>query len=60
MNIFLLAQRNGPQFDAPPPYEAPTSNWYAAPPPAYQAAPTGYYGWSPPTNVFPDAPPGKF
>ncbi|XP_051175182.1 WW domain-binding protein 2 [Leptopilina boulardi] len=54
-----IAQRNGPQFDAPPPYEAPTSNWYAAPPPAYQAAPTGYYGWSPPTNVFPDAPPAN-
>lgn len=54
----LPAQRNGPSSDAPPPYQPPTSNWYAAPPPAYQAAPTGYYGWVPPTNAFPDMPPG--
>ncbi|XP_058792745.1 WW domain-binding protein 2 isoform X2 [Phymastichus coffea] len=54
-----LAQRNGPDFgqDSPPPYQPPSSNWYAAPPPAYQAAPTGYYGWIPPTNVFPEQPP---
>ncbi|XP_012274445.1 WW domain-binding protein 2 isoform X2 [Orussus abietinus] len=55
-----MAQRNGGTgFDAPPPYQPPTSNWYAAPPPAYQAAPTGYYGWMPPTDVFPDAPPAN-
>lgn len=54
----FVAQRNGPGSDAPPPYQPPTSNWYAAPPPAYQATPTGYYGWVPPTNVFPDMPPG--
>lgn len=54
-----IAQQNGPQSDAPPPYQPPTSNWYAAPPPAYQAAPTGYYGWNPPTNAFPDEPPAN-
>ncbi|XP_043251283.1 WW domain-binding protein 2 isoform X1 [Colletes gigas] len=54
-----MAQRNGPASDAPPPYQPPTSNWYAAPPPAYQAATTGYYGWVPPTNVFPDMPPAN-
>ncbi|XP_053973165.1 WW domain-binding protein 2 isoform X1 [Hylaeus anthracinus] len=54
-----IAQRNGPGADAPPPYQPPTSSWYAAPPPAYQAAPTGYYGWVPPTNVFPDMPPAN-
>ncbi|KAK0098829.1 hypothetical protein PV326_002460 [Microctonus aethiopoides] len=54
-----LASRNGPAFDAPPPYQPPTSDWYAAPPPAYQAAPQGYYGWIPPTNVFPDVPPAN-
>ncbi|KOC60056.1 WW domain-binding protein 2 [Habropoda laboriosa] len=54
-----MAQRNGPANDAPPPYQPPMSNWYAAPPPAYQAAPTGYYGWVPPTNVFPDMPPAN-
>ncbi|KAK0163648.1 hypothetical protein PV327_007310 [Microctonus hyperodae] len=54
-----LASRNGPAFDAPPPYQPPTSDWYAAPPPAYQAAPQGYYGWVPPTNVFPDVPPAN-
>ncbi|XP_076656318.1 WW domain binding protein 2 isoform X1 [Halictus rubicundus] len=53
-----VAQRNGPGYNAPPPYEPPTSNWYAAPPPAYQAPP-GYYGWVPPTNVFPDMPPAN-
>lgn len=56
--FFFLASRNGPAFDAPPPYQPPTSDWYAAPPPAYQAAPQGYYGWIPPTNVFPEVPPG--
>ncbi|XP_076682654.1 WW domain binding protein 2 isoform X1 [Andrena cerasifolii] len=55
----VMAQRNGPSSDAPPPYQPPTSNWYAAPPPAYQAAPTGYYGWVPPTNAFPDMPPAN-
>ncbi|KZC13474.1 PREDICTED: WW domain-binding protein 2 [Dufourea novaeangliae] len=54
-----MAQRNGPGSDTPPPYEPPTSSWYAAPPPAYQAAATGYYGWVPPTNVFPDVPPAN-
>ncbi|XP_033219114.1 WW domain-binding protein 2 isoform X4 [Belonocnema kinseyi] len=54
-----IAQRNGPQLDAPPPYQSPISNWYAATPPAYQAAPTGYYGWTPPTHVFPEAPPAN-
>lgn len=54
-----LAQSNGPDFvDQPPPYQPPTSNWYAAPPPAYQAAAGGYYGWVPPTQAFPDVPPG--
>ncbi|XP_031840205.1 WW domain binding protein 2 isoform X2 [Nomia melanderi] len=52
-----IAQRNNdPASDVPPPYQPPTSNWYAAPPPAYEA-PTGYYGWVPPTSVFPDMPP---
>ncbi|XP_015516844.1 WW domain-binding protein 2 isoform X1 [Neodiprion lecontei] len=54
-----MANRNGPGFDAPPPYQPPTSDWYAAPPPAYQAAPGGYYGWQPPTNVFPEQPPAN-
>ncbi|CAK9827741.1 WW domain-binding protein 2 [Anthophora retusa] len=54
-----IAQRNGPTNNDPPPYQPPTSSWYAAPPPAYQAAPTGYYGWVPPTNVFPDNPPAN-
>lgn len=55
-----LAQRNGPDFhDAPPPYQPPSSNWYAAPPPAYQAATSGYYGWMPPVNAFPDQPPAN-
>ncbi|KAF7996578.1 hypothetical protein HCN44_002224 [Aphidius gifuensis] len=52
-----MAQRNGPGYDAPPPYQPPSSNWYAAPPPAYQAAPQGYYGWMPPTHAFPASPP---
>ncbi|KAJ8687896.1 hypothetical protein QAD02_023691 [Eretmocerus hayati] len=51
-----LAQRNGPDFDSPPPYQPPSTDWYAAPPPAYQAAPNGYYGWVPPTNAFPEQP----
>ncbi|XP_014215737.1 WW domain-binding protein 2 isoform X2 [Copidosoma floridanum] len=54
-----MAQRNGPDSDAPPPYQPPPTNWYAAPPPAYQAAPTGYYGWVPPTHAFPDQPPAN-
>ncbi|XP_015122537.1 WW domain-binding protein 2 [Diachasma alloeum] len=54
-----MASRNGPGYDAPPPYQPPTTDWYAAPPPAYQAAPQGYYGWMPPTNVFPDVPPAN-
>lgn len=54
-----MAQRNGSDNDAPPPYQPPTSDWYAAPPPAYQAAPNGYYGWMPPTHVFPDVPPAN-
>lgn len=56
--IWLLAQRNGPSNDAPPPYTPPLSDWYPAQPSAYQPPPTGYYGWIPPTNVFPDVPPG--
>lgn len=56
--IRLLAQRNGPSNDAPPPYSPPLSDWYPAQPSAYQSPPTGYYGWIPPTNVFPDVPPG--
>ncbi|XP_014471171.1 PREDICTED: WW domain-binding protein 2 isoform X1 [Dinoponera quadriceps] len=55
----LMAQRNGPPNDAPPPYTPPTSEWYPAQPSAYQPPPTGYYGWMPPTNVFPDVPPGN-
>ena len=58
--LSFLAQRNGPDYDVPPPYQPPTSSWYAAPPPAYQAAPSGYYGWMPPTNAFPDTPPGYY
>ncbi|XP_008554893.1 WW domain-binding protein 2 [Microplitis demolitor] len=54
-----LAQRSGPGYDAPPPYQPPTSDWYAAPPPAYQAAACGYYGWIPPTNIFPEMPPAN-
>ena len=44
----------------PPPYQPPSSDWYAAPPPAYAAAANGYYGWVPPTHAFPDQPPGYF
>ncbi|XP_032664656.1 WW domain-binding protein 2 isoform X2 [Odontomachus brunneus] len=55
----IMAQRNGPMNDAPPPYTPPTSDWYPAQPAAYQPPPTGYYGWMPPTNVFPDVPPGN-
>ena len=40
--------------DAPPPYQPPSSDWYAAPPPAYSANPAGYGGWVPPTHVFPN------
>lgn len=58
--VFLTAQRNGPEHDAPPPYTPPTSGWYAAPPVAYLAPATRNYGWMPPVNVFPDAPPGEF
>ncbi|KAG5309326.1 WBP2 protein, partial [Acromyrmex insinuator] len=54
-----MAQRNGPANDAPPPYTPPLSDWYPAQPSAYQPPPTGYYGWMPPTNVFPDVPPGN-
>lgn len=54
-----MAQQNGPVNDAPPPYQPPTSNWYAAPPPAYQAAPTGYYGWLPRNDAFSDTPPAN-
>ncbi|XP_039308936.1 WW domain-binding protein 2 isoform X4 [Solenopsis invicta] len=54
-----MAQRNGPANDAPPPYTPPLSDWYPAQPAAYQPPPTGYYGWMPPTNVFPDVPPGN-
>ncbi|XP_011642153.1 WW domain-binding protein 2 isoform X1 [Pogonomyrmex barbatus] len=54
-----MAQRNGPASDAPPPYTPPLSDWYPAQPSAYQPSPTGYYGWMPPTNVFPDVPPGN-
>jgi len=45
--------------DAPPPYQPPSSDWYAAPPPAYSANPAGYGGWVPPTHVFPDMPPAN-
>ncbi|XP_043486228.1 WW domain-binding protein 2 isoform X1 [Polistes fuscatus] len=54
-----LAQRNGPDHDAPPPYTPPTTGWYAAPPVAYLAPGTRNYGWMPPGNVFPDAPPAN-
>ncbi|XP_020295902.1 WW domain-binding protein 2 isoform X2 [Pseudomyrmex gracilis] len=54
-----MAQRNGPQDDAPPPYVPPMSEWYPAQPSAYRPSPNGYYGWMPPTNVFPDVPPGN-
>ncbi|XP_059622809.1 WW domain-binding protein 2 [Phlebotomus argentipes] len=43
--------------DAPPPYEAPSDDWYAAPPPAYRPNPTGYYGWVPQAAAFPNQPP---
>uniref|UniRef100_A0A1L8DMT8 Vacuolar protein-sorting-associated protein 36 n=1 Tax=Nyssomyia neivai TaxID=330878 RepID=A0A1L8DMT8_9DIPT len=43
--------------DAPPPYEAPSGDWYAAPPPAYTPNPTGYYGWVPQSAAFPNQPP---
>jgi hypothetical protein len=45
--------------DAPPPYQPPSSDWYAAPPPAYSANPAGYGGWVPPTHAFPDMPPAN-
>jgi len=54
-----MASRNFLNDQAPPPYTAPTSSWYAAPPPAYTANPNGYQGWVPPTHVFPDAPPAN-
>ncbi|XP_068976533.1 WW domain-binding protein 2 isoform X1 [Bombus flavifrons] len=54
-----MAQRNGPANDAPPPYQPPTSNWYAAPPPAYQATQTGYYGWLPQNDAFSHTPPAN-
>lgn len=57
LNLFLAQRNNDPASNVPPPYQPPTSHWYAAPPPAYEA-PTGYYGWVPPTSVFPDMPPG--
>lgn len=53
------ASRNYTPQDFPPAYTAPTGNYYAAPPPAYTPNPNGYMGWVPPTNVFPDQPPGK-
>ncbi|GAB0097189.1 Postacrosomal sheath WW domain-binding protein [Sergentomyia squamirostris] len=51
-----LARRNY-HHDAPPPYEAPSGDWYAAPPPAYTPNPTGYYGWVPQSAAFPNQPP---
>ena len=54
----ITASRNYGQQPAPPPYTAPTGPWYAAPPPAYTPNPQGYMGWVPPTNVFPEQPPG--
>ncbi|XP_017779187.1 PREDICTED: WW domain-binding protein 2 isoform X2 [Nicrophorus vespilloides] len=45
--------------EAPPPYVAPETQWYAAPPPAYAPPPQGYYGWVPPTQAFPDQPPSN-
>uniref|UniRef100_A0A6B2EL52 Vacuolar protein-sorting-associated protein 36 n=1 Tax=Phlebotomus kandelakii TaxID=1109342 RepID=A0A6B2EL52_9DIPT len=51
-----MARRNY-HHDAPPPYEAPSGDWYAAPPPAYTASPTGYYGWVPQSPAFPSQPP---
>ncbi|GAB1867959.1 WW domain-binding protein 2 [Camponotus japonicus] len=59
LRVASMAQRNGPSNDAPPPYTPPLSDWYPAQPSAYQSPPTGYYGWIPPTNVFPDVPPGN-
>lgn len=59
LRVASMAQRNGPSNDAPPPYTPPLSDWYPAQPSAYQPPPTGYYGWIPPTNVFPDVPPGN-
>ncbi len=56
--FFCPASRNYRQ-DAPPPYTPPAGPWYAAPPPAYTPNPNGYMGWVPPTNVFPDQPPGQ-
>lgn len=51
---------NGAYSDNPPPYSAPAGPWYQAPAPAYTPPQTGYYGWVPPTNAFPDVPPGMF
>lgn len=45
-----MAQRNSNGL-APPPYEAPGGNWYAAPPPAYTPNP-GTYGWLPQNSAF--------
>ena len=53
-----MASRNYNQ-DLPPPYQAPSGPWYAAPPPAYAPNPGGYMGWVPPTNVFPEHPPAN-
>ena len=53
-------KRRSPFPDVPPAYQAPPPNqWQQAPPPAYYPQSGGYYGWAPPTNVFPDAPPGN-
>lgn len=57
-NVLSAAQQHAPSFDTPPPYQPPESGWYSPPPPAYAAAASGYYGWMPPTNVFPEQPPG--
>lgn len=60
LQVSHIARNFGHQnFDNPPPYTPPQSNYYAAPPPAYSAAPNGYYGWMPPTQAFPQQPPAN-
>lgn len=41
----------------PPPYTAPTGDFYPAPAPAYAPNPSGYYGWIPHSQEFPNQPP---
>lgn len=49
-----MAKNNSGGF-APPPYEAPTGDWYQAPPPAYTPTATAY-GWLPHNPAFTTGP----